>query len=88
MVSFLVQKYLLLCVNSPIIQRELPKYEVYIYPCNCCVILSLAEGIGGKLFSLCEEDHLKEYEISNLGQLLLKELKEKVDNSIMALWIH
>ncbi len=80
MVSFLVLKYLFtLCdlTNSS-------KRAAYIYPCkvkNCYVILSLAEDIGGKLFSLCEEDDWKEYKISNLGQRLLKELREKVDNS-------
>ncbi len=79
MVSFLVQKYLFTL-------RDLTKRAAYIYPCkfkNCYVILSLAEGIGGKLFLFCKEDDLKACEISNLEQRLLKELKEKVDNSIM-----
>ncbi len=47
------------------------------------VALSLAEDIGGKLFMLCGEDDWKELKISNLGQRLLKKLKEKVDTSIM-----
>ncbi len=82
MVSFLVLKYLFtLCdfTNSS-------KRAAYIYPCkvkHCYVILSLAEGIGGKLFSLCEEDDWKEYKISGLGQRFLKKLREKVDICIM-----
>ncbi len=62
---------------TPIVQRELPIY-IKCKVKNCYVILSLAEDIGGKHFSLCEEDDWKEYKISGLGQRFLKKLREKV----------